>query len=71
MIRGPDEASTRLAARRTPSRRAWIWACVLLVTVTWTPVLALHLRNMSVADSGAGVKPPASPGPAERPPPVS
>lgn len=39
---------------RTPPRHAWIWACVLLVVVTWTPVFAVHLRNMSVADTGTG-----------------
>jgi hypothetical protein len=57
MIRGPGDASSAgvaAGARRGLSRRAWIWACVLLVLLTWTPVLGLHLRNMSVADSGAG-----------------
>jgi len=27
---------------------------VLLVVVTWTPVLGIHLHNMSVADPGTG-----------------
>ena len=34
--------------------RAWIWACAILVVLSWTPVLVLHLRNMSVADPGTG-----------------
>ena len=53
MIRAPDEAtpSHRGAGR---SRRAWLWACALLVVLTWGPVLTLHVRNMSVADPGTG-----------------
>ena len=53
MIRSPsDEAAG--PARRRLSRRAWIGACVLLVLLTWIPVLAIHFRNMSVADPGSG-----------------
>jgi hypothetical protein len=59
MIRGPDEIRDETqvpltSARRALSLRAWIWACVILVVLTWTPVLVLHLRNMSVADPGTG-----------------
>jgi hypothetical protein len=54
MIRGPNDASEIAGARSAMSLRAWIWACVLLVVVTWTPVLAVHVRNMSVADSATG-----------------
>lgn len=52
MIRGPGETST--SPRKALSLRVWIWACVVLVVLTWTPVLFLHLRNMSVADPGTG-----------------
>ena len=55
MVRGPGETSTLPAgAKKALSLRAWIWACLILVVLTWTPVLALHLRNMSVADPGTG-----------------
>ena len=55
MIRSPGDTSATLAgARRALPRRAWIWACVLLVVLTWTPVFGLHLRNMSLADAGTG-----------------
>lgn len=55
MIRGPGETSTLSAgARKALSLRAWIGACLFLVVLTWTPVLVLHLRNMSVADPGTG-----------------
>ena len=55
MIRGPGELSAPpIGARRALSLRAWIWACAILVVLTWTPVLALHFRNMSVADPGTG-----------------
>ena len=54
MIRGPSDASEIAGARSALSLRAWMWACVLLVAVTWTPVLAVHVRNMSVADSATG-----------------
>jgi hypothetical protein len=56
MIRGPEEnpAPIGARARRRLSLRTWVLACVLLVLLTWTPVLALHLRNMSVADPGTG-----------------
>jgi hypothetical protein len=66
MIRGPGELSSAGTPGRSRglSRRAWIWTCVFLVVLTWTPVLGVHLRNMSVADSGAGtvivVYPPTS-----------
>jgi len=53
MISAPDEVPVR-AARKGLSRRAWILGCVLLVLLTWTPVLVLHLRNMSVSDPGTG-----------------
>jgi hypothetical protein len=53
MIRAP-RPDAAVPARKGLSRRAWIWACVLLVLLTWTPVLAIHLRNMSVADPGTG-----------------
>ena len=51
MIRAPDETA---GPRRRLSPGAWVLACVLLVAVTWTPVLALHIRNMTTADSAAG-----------------
>src|SRR6267142_1327792 len=55
MISGPGETPTLPAgARKVLSLRAWIWACLILVVLTWTPVLAIHLRNMSVADPGTG-----------------
>jgi hypothetical protein len=56
MIRGPGElpsAGTPGHARGL-SRRAWIWTCIFLVVLTWTPILGIHVRNMSIADSGAG-----------------
>ncbi|HKW37473.1 MAG TPA: hypothetical protein VJO54_06670 [Burkholderiales bacterium] len=56
MIRAPNELARPPAGpRRAASRRAWIWGCVLLVLLTWTPVLTLHVRNMSVADPGTGM----------------
>ena len=54
MIRAPLDATPPRAGAGT-SRRAWVWACVLLVALTWFPVLALHVRNMSIADPGAGM----------------
>jgi len=55
MIRGPGETSTPpTGIKKGLPLRAWIWACAILVVLTWTPVLALHLRNMSVADPGTG-----------------
>ncbi len=57
MIRGPGGVSGPVAgapASKGLSRRAWIWACALLVLLTWVPVLVIHLRNMSVADPGTG-----------------
>ena len=55
MIRSPSDAPATLAgARRALPPRAWIWACVLLVVLTWTPVFAIHLHNMSLADGGTG-----------------
>jgi hypothetical protein len=55
MIRGPGETSTPPTGIKKGLRlRAWIWACAILVVLTWTPVLVLHLRNMSVADLGTG-----------------
>jgi hypothetical protein len=53
MIRSPEEIPAS-PIRRKLSLRAWIWACVILVLLTWTPVLAIHLRNMSVGDAGTG-----------------
>jgi hypothetical protein len=53
MISAPDAGPVR-TPRKGLSRRAWIGACALLVILTWTPVLALHLRNMSVTDPGTG-----------------
>ncbi|HET7766469.1 MAG TPA: hypothetical protein VFK92_15400 [Burkholderiales bacterium] len=53
MIRAPDDATPSRAGVGL-SGRAWLWACVLLVVLTWAPVFALHVRNMSVADPGAG-----------------
>jgi len=54
MIRGPHESPSTSQSREASSRRAWIGACALLVLLTWVPVLAIHLRNMSVADPGTG-----------------
>ena len=54
MIRAPHDTAVAPPRRRL-SPSAWIWACVLLVALTWTPVLVNHLRNMRVADSGGGV----------------
>lgn len=54
MIRGPKEIPDPVAGAQSAPPHAWIWACVFLVVLTWTPVLAIHLRNMSVADSGTG-----------------
>ena len=55
MIRGPDQASaTTPRSRKGLSYRAWIGGCALLVLLTWIPVAAVHLRNMSVADPGTG-----------------
>jgi len=53
MIRSPSDSYAPVTGARL-SRRAWIGACVLLVVLTWVPVLGIHLRNMSVADSGTG-----------------
>ena len=54
MICGPHESTSTPQSREALSRRAWIGACALLVLLTWIPVLAIHLRNMSVADPGTG-----------------
>jgi len=54
MIRGPHESASAPQSRKGLSCRAWIGVCALLVLLTWIPVLAIHLRNMSVADPGAG-----------------
>src|SRR5262249_6914090 len=51
VIRSPHDAPP---ARKGLSRRALIWASAALVLLAWVPVLALHLRNMSVADPGTG-----------------
>ena len=53
MIRAPDDDAV-VPPRRGLSTGAWIWLCVLLVALTWTPVLVNHLSNMRVADRGAG-----------------
>jgi hypothetical protein len=54
MIRSPDDATAPPARKRlTPG--AWVLACVVLVALTWTPVLVNHVRNMTIADSAAGV----------------
>lgn len=53
MIRAPDDDA--VVPRRGLSTGAWIWLCVFLVALTWTPVLVNHLRNMRVADRGAGI----------------
>jgi hypothetical protein len=53
MIRAPDDDAV-VPPRRGLSTGAWIWVCVLLVALTWAPVLVNHLRNMRVADHGAG-----------------
>ena len=54
MIRAPGDNAAAPARKGFPPG-AWIWACVLLVALTWTPVLVNHLRNMRVADYGAGI----------------
>jgi len=55
MIRGPNESSAQpVAPRKALPLRLWMWACALLVVLTWTPVLAIHFRNMSVADPETG-----------------
>lgn len=57
MIRAPHDNPPSLAAvpaHKGLSRRAWIGACALLVVLTWTPVLGLHLRNMTAADPATG-----------------
>ena len=51
MIRAPHETAG-LPTRLSPG--AWMLACVLLVAVTWTPILVYHIRNMTTADSAAG-----------------
>jgi len=53
MIRSPGD-ETAGPARRRLSPRAWVLACVLLVALTWTPVLVNHLRNMTISDGTAG-----------------
>jgi hypothetical protein len=53
MIRAPDDPYPS-RARARGARRAWLWACALLVVLTWAPVLGVHVRNMSVADPGTG-----------------
>jgi hypothetical protein len=53
MIRSPRD-ETAVPARKRLSPRALIGACVLLMLLTWIPVLAIHLRNMSAADPGTG-----------------
>jgi hypothetical protein len=55
MIRGPGEPSTAPAGvKKALPLRAWIWACAILVVLTWTPVLVIHLKRMSVAGPGTG-----------------
>jgi hypothetical protein len=54
MIRSPSDAATGPRRRRL-SPGAWFLACVLLVALTWTPVLVNHLRNMRIADNAAGM----------------
>jgi hypothetical protein len=57
MILAPHDNPAPFAAvpaRKGLSRRAWIGGCVALVVLTWTPVLAIHLRNMSAADPATG-----------------
>ena len=54
MIRSPDE-KTPGPARKRLAPGTWVLACVFLVALTWTPVLVNHLRNMTIADSAAGI----------------
>jgi hypothetical protein len=54
MIRRPgDRTYPRLAARDHQGRK-WVLASMLIVAVTWIPVLAVHLHRTSVGDRGTG-----------------
>lgn len=53
MIRNPKETPASPGEAR--KSRAWIGVCLLiLVALTWTPVFAIHLYKMSLADPGTG-----------------
>ena len=37
-----------------PPKRAWIWACLFLLAVTWLPLAGIHLYRTSLSDAGTG-----------------
>ena len=39
---------------KSPSPRAWLAVCALLLGVTWLPLLGVHAQRMSQADAAAG-----------------
>jgi hypothetical protein len=45
-------ANERARPRFKP--RHWIFACLLLLGVTWGPLLAIHLQRTALADADAG-----------------
>jgi hypothetical protein len=63
VIRKPD-APSKPRARGLPAfipetarahqGRKWALACLLLLAVTWTPVLGIHLYRTSLGDRGTG-----------------
>jgi hypothetical protein len=64
MIRKPKDTGTSGAGSTYPGRRRLFWGLVVLVLITWAPVLGIHLYRTSLADAATGtvvvVFPPAS-----------
>jgi len=52
-IAAPDASAAR-ACGPSPSRAAWAAVCVLLLAVTWLPLLGVHAARMSRPDGAAG-----------------
>ena len=40
--------------RDGPQSYAWVWVCLFLLAVTWTPVFAIHVYRTALGDASTG-----------------